>query len=159
MRNDPLGGTLGPRFRLICLLFGALGLMSKAWAAVPAACPLVESRPLPGARADVAALLLAGQEGGPLRAIPQVLPREATAGRASGVDFWIELDGEGLLPTEEGGSVRLELYAYAVDRGGELVATVSRWVRLRAEDFARAEVASGGTPGVKLAAHLDLLPA
>ena len=110
--------------------------------------PLVlQTRPLTGARADVAALLLAAQEGGTLWAAGLAISGSVDADRepaTARVDFWFEVDGARLLAEaglddpaalaeaglEPPDFLRLELHAYALTRDGELAAALSRRVSI-----------------------------
>lgn len=106
---------------------------------------VLKARTLRGPRADVAALLLAAEEGGSLWAAGLVVPRPVDPEldpATARIDFWLELDGARLLSEAglddpatlaEAGLempefLRLELHAYALNRQGELAGAVSRRV-------------------------------
>ncbi|MDH3255213.1 MAG: hypothetical protein OEM62_09495 [Acidobacteriota bacterium] len=132
--------------------------------------PVAELRPLRGARADVAALILGGRESGSLRAAGLAVTDCADAiGSADGttrVNFWVELENASLLAATRGeselssgeepatsptDSLRLELYAYAMTPSGGIAGSTSRWVRLPVRDLLQSS-------GVKLMSHMDLPP-
>ena len=106
----------------------------------------IEVRPMAGPRADVAALLLGGSDSGALEALALAVPRAASAGPT--VDYWIELDGERLLADGSAEApppvtLRLEVYAYAMTRAGELAGHSSRRVRVPLNELGE-RLAAGG---------------
>jgi tetratricopeptide (TPR) repeat protein len=114
-------------------------------------------RPLSGPRGDVAALILSGRDGGPLRVAALAVPECPGAPTA----LWVEIEAGSLLAAVASGdeyalpeSTRVELYAYAMTREGEIAASLAQWVRLPIVDL------TGRLPGggVKLAASLELPP-
>ncbi|HVS62711.1 MAG TPA: hypothetical protein VMT85_04300 [Thermoanaerobaculia bacterium] len=120
-----------------------------------------EMRPLNGPRGDVAALLLGGADSGALRVAALAVPDCAAAdGGPRTVTFWVELEAQSLLEavasrdgSELPESIRLELYAYAMTRGGEIAASLAEWVRLGVGELT-ASLPGGGA---KLVARLELL--
>ena len=80
--------------------------------------------PLRGMRAEVAALLVQGRAGGALPIAAALFPPPA----GGGVGFLLELE----TPAPGGGEATLEVYAYAVDGAGEVVAhfaaTLAGWL-------------------------------
>lgn len=154
----------------------ALGQPEQA-DAEPAA-PPIRARPLQGLKAEVAALILAGAEGGQLWAAVLAAPFPGDEGKWN-VDFWVEVDGGRLLGIEEGAdagdeaagdaedgpdrdgadevpdaaALRPEVHAYALTSAGALEAHSSDAFRLPAELGAR--LAEGG---VKYAGRLAVAP-
>lgn len=121
----------------------------------------IEVRPLPGLKADVAALLMSGRESGALRAAVLAAPFPGAAGK-SDVVLWVEVDGASLVPeasAEDGAeaapkSLRLEVHAYAMTPQGSLAAALGETFRLPLAEGGAA-LAAGG---VKYSGHLELDP-
>lgn len=113
----------------------------------------LEGHSLPGARADIVALILSGRDSGSLAATATAMAEDEPADDDTyRVDVWMEVDGSSLAGAAGSESLRpeslrLELYAYAITPQAEIVASVSRWARV-----APAEAAGG----VKLGSHFDL---
>ncbi len=104
--------------------------------------PAVESRPLAGLKADVAALILAGREGGALRAAVAAVPVTVAGDRAS-VALWVEIDGSSLLAGEPSESLEVEVYAYALTSAGAVKGYLSQWFRLDLEELGEVLFAGG----------------
>ena len=90
----------------------------------------VETEPVRGLRAEVAALLVQGVAGGELPVAVTVFPEPANATtEAGGLSFLVELPSAPPAESEEGRP--LEVYAYALDPRGEVVAysgvSLPRW--------------------------------
>jgi tetratricopeptide (TPR) repeat protein len=129
---------------------------TSAGAAVAGA-PIV-AHPLPGLKADVAALLLSGRESGTLRAAVLAVPHpgeEAEGDGKTDVDVWVEIDGGHLLGEgETPESLRVEVHAYAMAEAGTLAGAFSQAFSLPLEEHGDA-LAAGG---VKFAGRLRLVP-
>lgn len=115
--------------RLASLLIGLLLL-----AAGDGAGEVIETVPLPGLRAEVAALLVQGVAGGSLPIAAALFPRPAVGGAPGELGFLIELPTApaNAAPADAATAQRpLEVYAYAVDAAGEIAAhfavTVADW--------------------------------
>lgn len=118
------------------------------------ALPIVDARALGGVRADAAALLARGGEGGSLRMAIAAAPLggRAAEGRTPMV-LVVELDGASLATGHPGGRLGVELAIYALDRTGRLRVSRSDGVAvdLGADDgFERA--------GLRALARLELEP-
>jgi tetratricopeptide (TPR) repeat protein len=102
--------------RTIGLLVGLLLLAASAHSG-----STLEIQPLGGLRAEVAALLIQGIGGGGLPIAVAIFP-EVTYGAVTpgGLAFLVELGSAPVMPVE--GERPLEVYVYAVDPGGEVVA-------------------------------------
>jgi tetratricopeptide (TPR) repeat protein len=141
---------------------GTLALGVALLAAPVSARGAPEMRALHGPRGDIAALLLGGRDGGSLRvaaaAFADCAPRRAADPNAT---FWVELEAQSLLEAvrsagelEPGASIRIELYAYAMTRSGEIAASLAEWVRLDVGEL-EAQLPGGGA---KLPARFVLAP-
>ena len=119
---------------------------------------VLESRPMSGPKAGVAALILGGGDGGALWAAAHAVPR-STPGGVSGIDLAFQLDGSRLLEGRDPAtfskeSLKLEIHIYAMARSGELAATLSRRVRLPLAEWGSQLL----TGGLHLFGSLDLEP-
>lgn len=120
----------------------------------------LETRPLAGLRADVAALILGARASGDLLAGPL----EATASGSSaprdesdgvGVEFRLEVAGPSLLegaPEESADDLRLELLAYVITRSGELEISLAYRIDVPSDEF--DDLLLGG--GIRLTGHLEV---
>lgn len=86
-------------------------------------------RPLAALRADSAALLLSGGEGGPVRLALLALPGYRANG-APRLFLYAELAGESLLRDAPPGALGVELSAYVLDGEGKVVTHASEGIRL-----------------------------
>ena len=84
-----------------------------------AAAGAIETRPLRGLRAEVAALLLQGVPGGGLPIAAAVFPT-AAAGASAGGELTFLVEVPAAPPAETGDERPLEVYAYAIDAAGEV---------------------------------------
>ena len=145
---------------------------SRQEAAGPAAAAVVEtapSRPVPavapglpagvrvlpsgGLRMETAALLLSGQQGGPLP-LAIAATRLAAAGERVPVAVVMEVDGSDLLLEQGSGPLHLEVCVYALAAGGAVVGAVLQTVALDLAQL-RDPLQAGG---VRLVAQLALPP-
>lgn len=113
----------------------------------------VRARPLRGLKADIATLILSGQEGGALRTAILAAPVLEEDGRVS-LPFWVEIEGSSLLGGERGEILTAEIYAYALTGKGSVKGYLTQGVRLELDEL--GEVLYAG--GVKFAGHLELAP-
>lgn len=140
------------------LLLLAAALLAETPSATDGGGPLT-ARPLPGLKADVAALLMSGRESGALRAAVLAVPwphEDEAAGETAPVDLWVEIDGGRLVGDEapDEGTLRVEVHAYALAPSGSLAGALSQSFRLPLDELG-ADLAEGG---VKFGGRLRLAP-
>jgi tetratricopeptide (TPR) repeat protein len=117
-------------------------------AAVPAPAPEPPPRPgirvLPtgGIKVETAALMVSGQEGGPIPLAAVAYPFPAEGGRAR-VAVVVEIEGSALLAKQNDGLLRAEVVLYALDPQGGLAGSAERTIEV---DLAQlgGEVRDGG---------------
>ena len=109
----------------------------------------LDIRPLPGAKADVAAMLFSGSTGGTLWAAAAALPSE------QGVDVSVELYGRSLLEAHDPQTelLKIELYAYALD-GSRLMHSLAGRVNVDLAEHGDALT----TAGLRLSVNVDVPP-
>jgi tetratricopeptide (TPR) repeat protein len=118
----------------------------------PAAAPVLRVLPTGGLRAETAALLLSGQEGGlPLAVL--ALPVSGGSGGQTRVPVVIEVDGPALLAGHEEGPLRVELCLYALGTGGGVLAALLDTVEIGPAGLAALE-----RSGLKFQGELLLPP-
>jgi Tfp pilus assembly protein PilF len=107
-------------------------------APAPPVSPILRVLPTGGLRAETAALLLSGQEGGlPLAVLAVPVP-----GGGSGqtrVPVVVEVDGPALLAGHEEGPLRVEVCLYALSAGGGVEAALLDTVEVGPDGLARLE--------------------
>ena len=138
---------------VLCL---ALVLTSAVWGQESE----LETQPLTGLRADVAALILgAGASGGPVGDLLAGPLGAASSGPAMaddgtcGIDFRLEVAGPSLLESYlEAEDLRLELLAYVLTLSGELETTLGRRILVPAEKVDGLQ-SSGG---IRFVGHLEV---
>lgn len=128
------------RAPLVALALAAVGA-SLAAQAPEAPAPYVP-RPLAALRADSAALLLSGGEGGPVRLALLALPGYRANG-APRLFLYAELAGESLLRDAPPGPLGVELSAYVLDGEGKVVTHASEGIRLPPPEERAALAGSG----------------
>ncbi len=106
-----------------------------------------------GLRAEVAALIMSGQQGGDLPIEVLAFPVPAAEGKAR-VPILIEIAGPPLLAGHDGGALRFEIYAYAVAAGGGLQDSLIQTFEVDPERLV-PRLEDGG---VKFSGELGLLP-
>jgi hypothetical protein len=122
---------------LLLMLAVCAGPLAQAAAEVPPAAPLLRVLPTGGLRAETAALLLSGQEGGlPLAVL--ALPLPGGGGQAR-VPVWIEVDGPSLLAGHEEETLRIEICLYALASGGGVEASLLQTVEIGPAGLAQLE--------------------
>lgn len=146
----------GARILVAVLLALAGGAGGQAADPQPVSLPFEAdraARELDGLRAEVATLLLTGEAGGELEIVPLVLPVPGDDDGETPVVVLVEVSGPRLLQGVEGDTLRLELYAYALDGAG-VVGHLARTVRL---DLAEVgpRLAAGG---VKFVGRMSVPP-
>lgn len=99
---------------------------------------------LGGLRADVVALIATGGDGGAFRTSVLAVPRPG-GGERVGVDLWVEVEGAGLLGEVEEGTLRPELYVYAIREDGAVGGYLSLVVRVDLGEHGAALRAGGLT--------------
>jgi len=114
------------------------GAVAPAAVPAPPASPPLRVLPTGGLRAETAALLLSGQEGGlPLAVLAVPVP-----GGGSGqtrVPVVVEVDGPALLAGHEEGPLRVEVCLYALGAGGGVEAALLDTVEVGPDGLARLE--------------------
>jgi hypothetical protein len=129
---------------LLALLAGIAGTAAaQPPAAPPAPPPSAGVRVLPtgGLRAETAALLLSGQEGGPLPFAALALPLPSPGGEAR-VPVVVEVDGPALLAGHEEGPLtplRIEICVYALGVGGGVLSSLLDTVVIPPAELERLE--------------------
>ncbi len=121
----------------VCLLLLAAAAGAQTEPAVQ-----LRSRPLTGLRADIATLILAGREGGSIRATAAVAPVAEADGRTA-VALWIEIEGSSLLGGEPPESLKVEIYAYVLTKAGAVKGYLSQSLRLDLEELGEILFAGG----------------
>ena len=140
-------GGLAVLAGLAALAGGTLGAQTAD------AAPVITPRPLAALRADSAALLLSGGEGGPVRLALLALPAYRTDGKPR-LFLYAEIAGESLLREAADGPLGVELSVYLLDATGGVVAHASEGLRLPPAGE-RADLAASG---VRYATALDAAP-
>ncbi len=106
-----------------------------------------------GLKAEVAALIMSGQEGGALPIEVLALPVPAAEGKAR-VPILVEIAGPPLLAGHDGGPLRFEIYAYALAAGGGLQASLMQTFEVDPERVGPRLAESG----VKFSGEIELSP-
>ena len=115
-------------------------VLAQPPAAPPAPPPPAAVRVLPtgGLRAETAALLLSGQEGGNLPFAALALPLPSPGGEAR-VPIVVEVDGPALLAGHEEGPLRVEICVYALGVGGGVLSSLLDTVVIPLAELDRLE--------------------
>jgi Flp pilus assembly protein TadD len=129
----------------------AAGVRDEAPGDAPMA--LLRPSPLRGVSARVAALMMSGQQGGAIPIAVLALPVAATA-EGTRVFVAADIEGTNLLARQEGSTVQVEVYVYAVTADGSVSGSTAAAFTLGLE---RAiELLSRGS--IKFLASLDVRP-
>ena len=145
------------RSRAIRVLAAALltVLPSGAFAQAPQGEEIPPIRPLRtgGLKAEVAALIMSGQQGGAIPLEVLVLPFTGEGGEVR-IPLVIEIGGEGLVGDHHDGPLRFEIYAYALSESGGLKGSLLQTFEVDRKRLER-DPASGG---VKFFGEMTLEP-
>ena len=155
------GGAAAPANRpllaLFLLLLPALLLVPTSFSQ-PAEEDIPPIRPLRtgGLKAEVAALIMSGQEGGAIPMEVLVLPLQGggEGGGKARVPLVVEIAGGGLVGTHLGGPFRFEIYAYAISEDGGLQGSLLQTFEV---DLERLDPPPE-KGGVKFSGEMELAP-
>lgn len=134
------------------LILGTVGEATAAGQERTAPSFTLQARRLGGLKAERAALIVSGKQGGGLPAAVVAAPFPAPADGVGAVPFAVEIDGASLLGQRQEEAVRVEIYAYALDASGSVRDFLSQTFRIDAAGHGEA-VFEGG---VKFLGHLEL---
>ncbi len=140
------------KLRGVSLVSGALLLaMLPGWLAVEAQEP--RAKPLIGLKGEVASLILGGRPGGAFGISAVALPSLTKSGSA---ELWLEINGAELLAAASGemqpsASLKLEIYAYAVDSKDQVPGYLAESFTIDLEPWGEFLL----TTGVRFSGHLD----
>jgi len=135
-------------FSLLVLLLASAAISQPAEEELPPIRPLRTG----GLKAEVAALIMSGQEGGVIPLEVLVLPIQG--GEKVRVPLVVEIAGEALVGDHQGGPFRFEIYAYALSVNGGLKGSLLQTFEIDLERLDR-RLEEGG---VRFSGEMELPP-